>query len=237
MDTPHLIYRDLIRELLPLRFKPPVACVYNPLEYAWQPFAQYLKLYAKPPKEILLLGMNPGPWGMAQTGVPFGEVSFARDWLKVQAPVGQPKHMHPKRPILGFDCKRSEVSGSRLWGWARERFHSPGRFFERFFIGNYCPLVFMESCGKNLTPDKLPKEERRLLEQACDNALRRLVEYLRPKHVIGVGGFARGRAEEALKGMPYRIGQVLHPSPANPQAHKDWAKKVEASLLDQGVEL
>ena len=102
MVTPLVIYRDLIRDLLPLRFVPPVACVYNPLEYAWQPFAQYLELYAKPPKEVLLLGMNPGPWGMAQTGIPFGEVSFVRDWLKVQAPVGQPKHMHPKRPILGL---------------------------------------------------------------------------------------------------------------------------------------
>jgi single-strand selective monofunctional uracil DNA glycosylase len=235
MTAPLSIYRDLARDLAPLHFKPPVVCVYNPLDYARRPFARYVELYAAPPKEVLLLGMNPGPWGMAQTGIPFGEVSFARDWLKVASPVDKPKHEHPKRPIHGFACARSEVSGARLWGWVRETFKTPERFFARFFIANYCPLAFMEASGKNLTPDKLPKKERLPLEKACDAALRRLVEHLRPTHVIGIGAFARKRAEVALAGLDVRIGEVLHPSPANPQANKGWAQRAQDALRAQGV--
>jgi len=237
MKSTQSIYKALARELAPLRFAAPVACVYNPLDYAWQPFAQYLKLYGAAPKEVLLLGMNPGPWGMAQTGIPFGEVSFARDWLKVEAPVGKPKREHPKRPIDGFSCQRSEVSGTRLWGWARETFKTPEKFFARFFIANYCPLVFMEEGGKNLTPDKLPKHERLPLEKICDAALRRLVEQLKPQRVIGVGAFARKRAQEALEGMEVPIGEILHPSPASPAANRGWARQAEASLRAQGIRL
>src|SRR5690606_21281024 len=157
------------------------------LEYARIPYERYLARYGVGQKEVLLLGMNPGPFGMAQTGVPFGEVSLVRDWLRIEGPVGKPAEEHPKRPILGFDCHRSEVSGARIWGWAKERFQSPDRFFSRFFVFNYCPLVFMEASGRNLTPDKLPKAERESLFAACDEALRRLVELWEPRWVIGVG--------------------------------------------------
>src|SRR5688572_32536315 len=95
--------------------------------------------------------MNPGPFGMAQTGVPFGDVAMVRDWLGIVAAVAKPRDEHPKRPVLGFECQRSEVSGARLWGWARARFGTPQRFFERFFVANYCPLAFMESSGANRT--------------------------------------------------------------------------------------
>ena len=229
------VYLGLRRGLSPLRFGRPVACVYNPLDYAWKPFARYLELYAAGPKEVLLLGMNPGPWGMAQTGIPFGEVSVAREWLKVEAAVGRPEQEHPKRPILGFDCPRREVSGSRLWGWARQTHRTPERFFARFFIANYCPLVFMEASGKNLTPDKLPRGEREPLEALCDEALRRVVAGLLVRRVVGVGGFARRRAEAALQGLPVKIGEVLHPRPANPAANQGWAQKAQRMLREQGV--
>lgn len=231
------IYRKLVSDLKPLRFAPPVACVYNPLIYAWAPFERYLELYAKGPKEALLLGMNPGPWGMAQTGVPFGEVSIARDWLGLEAPVGRPQPEHPKRPISGFACLRSEVSGKRLWGWARAEFGTPERFFERFFIANYCPLVFMEESGRNFTPDKLPARERLGLEAVCDRALARLVRHLKVKRVIGVGDFAQKRAREALAGTDVIIGKILHPSPASPAANRGWAQAARAMLIEQGVRL
>lgn len=212
------------------RFAPPVAFVYNPLEYARAPCGIYLRRYARPGVEALLLGMNPGPFGMAQTGVPFGEVQLVREWLDIEAPVERPPREHEKRPIQGFACTRSEVSGQRLWGWARERFASPDAFFDRFFVWNYCPLLFLEANGRNRTPDKLPTAERAATFEACDRGLALMVEHLRPRVVIGIGKFAEKRAAEALgEGAP-RIGSILHPSPASPLANRGWAPQAEAGL-------
>lgn len=229
------IARDLSAEVDHLKFAPPVTHVYNPLTYAWPAHLQYLELYGRGPKEILFLGMNPGPWGMAQTGVPFGEVTAVRDWLGISAEIGRPAVEHPKRPIAGLGCTRSEVSGARLWGWAREVFDTPGRFFERFFIANYCPLAFMEATGRNRTPDKLPAAEREPLLAACDRALRRTVEHLRPRLVVGVGAFAEGRAATALEGSGIAIGRILHPSPASPAANRGWAEVATRQLRELGV--
>jgi single-strand selective monofunctional uracil DNA glycosylase len=231
------ISRRLAKDVDALRFAAPVQHVYNPLRYARRPHEAYLKRWGTGRKEVLLIGMNPGPFGMAQTGVPFGDVGFARDWLQVSAPVASPPRQHPKRPIQGFDCSRSEVSGSRLWGWARDRFVTPERFFDRFFVANYCPLVFMEESGRNRTPDKLPKPERALLFAACDAALRATVRVLEPRIVVGVGAFARRRAEEALTDVDVEIGVILHPSPASPAANRGWAPRAEADFAKAGISL
>jgi len=231
------IARDLRDEVSRLSFAPPVTHVYNPLEYAWEPHEEYLRRYGAGTKEVVLVGMNPGPWGMAQTGVPFGEVSLVRDWLGIDGAVGAPADPHPKRPVEGFGCRRSEVSGRRLWGWARERFGPPERFFARFFVANYCPLAFLEESGRNRTPDKLPAGECRPLYAACDRALRRTAELLAPRRVVGIGAFAEKRARAALEGLDVPIGSVLHPSPASPAANRDWSGEAERQLREQGIEL
>jgi single-strand selective monofunctional uracil DNA glycosylase len=231
------ISRSLSERVASLRFADPVSTVYNPLDYARIPHELYLSRYGNGPKEVLLLGMNPGPFGMAQTGVPFGDVAMVRDWLGVVGAVAKPRDEHPKRPVLGFDCERSEVSGTRLWGWARERFGTPQRFFERFFVANYCPLVFMESSGANRTPDKLLAAEQNALCGACDDALRDAVRALQPRLVVGVGGFAERRARAALAGVGVAIGAILHPSPASPLANQGWAPKIEQQLRGLGVAL
>jgi single-strand selective monofunctional uracil DNA glycosylase len=229
------ISRSLSRKVNGLTFSPPVSHVYNPLDYARAPHEAYLERWGQGPKQVLLLGMNPGPFGMAQTGVPFGDVRLVRDFLGVSAPVRRPSAEHPKRPVLGFDCPRSEVSGSRLWGFARDRFGSPERFFETFFVVNYCPLCFMDEGGRNVTPDKLPPSEREPLLAACDDALRKIVAELEPEWVIGVGAFAQKQAERALGGLPVRIGTVLHPSPASPLANRGWAEEAQKQLRALGI--
>ncbi len=229
------ISRDLSREVSSLRFSAPVAYLYNPLEYARAPHEAYLKAWGKGPKRVLFLGMNPGPFGMAQTGVPFGDVHMVRDWLRIEAKVHRAPKEHPKRPVLGFACTRSEVSGSRLWGWAKERFGTPEAFFANHFVANYCPLVFMEESARNLTPDKLPSGERAPLFAACDEALRRIVKTLEPEFVVGVGAFAMERAKASLSGWDGVIGTILHPSPASPRANRGWAKLAEAELAELGL--
>lgn len=225
----------LAGELTPLRFGPPVTHVYNPLIHARNSHHQYVKRYGSPPKEVVLVGMNPGPWGMVQTGVPFGEVEIVRDWLGIEAPVDRPRHEHPRRPVEGFACKRSEVSGRRLWGWARDRYGDPDRFFSRFFVVNYCPLVFMEASGRNRTPDKLPMKEREPLFEICDRAFRETVRRLEVRIVVGVGRFAERRAGAALSGFDLPVGGITHPSPANPRANQGWAEGVDRALSRLGV--
>lgn len=223
-----------------LRYAAPVTHVYRPLDYAWDAHAAYLERYAGLGATALLVGMNPGPWGMAQTGIPFGEVGAVRDWLKIDATIRRPREEHPKRPVDGLSCRRSEVSGARLWGWAAARFGTPQRFFRRFFIANYCPLCFMESTGRNRTPDKLSAAERSSLYDVCDAALRETVAALRPRIVVGVGAFAEGRIRAALDGMSLggrsiKFGRMPHPSPASPSANRGWAAQADQALAALGA--
>jgi len=224
--------RELSAALAKMRFAPPVTHVYDPLDYAWGIHERYLRRYGDGPKRVVFLGMNPGPFGMAQTGVPFGEVAAVRDWLGLEGPVGQPERVNPKRPVEGFACTRSEVSGRRLWGLFQERFGSAEAFFAEHFVANYCPLAFFDE-GRNLTPDKLPAAEQRLLLAACDAHLRALVAAFEPEWVIGIGGWAEARALEAVKGV--KIGRILHPSPASPAANRGWSQAASRQLAELGV--
>jgi single-strand selective monofunctional uracil DNA glycosylase len=221
-----------------LRFSDPVAHAYLPLDYAREVHDAYLTRWGKGPKEALFLGMNPGPWGMAQTGIPFGAVNMVRDWLDLgDLVIGRPEHEHPKRRVTGFDCPREEVSGARLWGWARDTFGTPERFFARFFVGNYIPILFLDEGARNLTPDKLTTAEQRSLTKPCDQALRDLAEALEVRMVIGVGAYAARQAKRALADTSLPVGQILHPSPASPAANRGWAPAVTAQLRDRGIAL
>jgi len=218
-----------------LVFDRPAAYVYNPLDYAWAAHERYLRQYASTTRQIVIIGMNPGPFGMVQTAVPFGEVTAVRDWLGIQARIGKPAREHPKRPVDGFACTRSEVSGTRLWGLMRARFKTPVRFFHRHFVANYCPLAFIESSGRNLTPDKLPRRQLAPLLEVCDEHLRAIVAALQPKWVIGAGGFAAERARSLFSASGPRVGQILHPSPASPAANRDWAGAVTRQMMQLGA--
>ena len=227
--------RELADGVDALDFAPPTEVVYNPLRYAWAAHEQYLRLHARGKKQVIFLGMNPGPFGMAQCGVPFGEIALVRDWVGVEAPVEQPPVVHPKRPIEGFACQRSEVSGRRLWGAFKDRFGTAEAFFADHFVANYCPLVFMEASGKNRTPDKLPAAEAEALGALCAAHLRAVVAALEPDWVIGVGAFAEQQAAEALVGCAVRVGRILHPSPASPAANRGWAEQASAQLEALGI--
>lgn len=227
------VSRELTLRLQGLQFSDPARYVYYPVSYAWRPHESYIRRYAST-GQVLLLGMNPGPFGMAQTGVPFGDVYASRDWLEVEAEVDVPEHTHPRRPVVGFGSTRAEGSGKRLWGWAASM-GPPEVFFSRFFVWNYCPLLFLDEGARNVIPEKLVAGERRALEEACTWGLEQAVAVLRPERVIGVGAYAAARAAHALPSL--EVGQILHPSPANPQANRDWQGTVLRQLREQGVRL
>ena len=226
----------LRRRTRALRFGTPVTCVYAPLDYAWNPHRQYLERYGREPREVLFVGMNPGPFGMAQTGVPFGDVELVRDWIGIDGPVGRPAHEHPRRPVLGFRIGRREVSGARFWGWARARCGTPDTFFRQAFVWNYCPLVFMDEGGRNLTPDRLrPREARERLFGICDEALAAVTEHLRPTVIVGIGRFAAARVRPVAERCGARSGSAPHPSPASPRANRGWSAIFEAALRELGI--
>jgi single-strand selective monofunctional uracil DNA glycosylase len=218
-----------------LKFGPPVTHVYNPLDYAWRAHEIYLRRYGSTEKRVIFLGMNPGPFGMAQTGIPFGQIAAVRDWLGISSKIDKPKSENSKRPVIGFVCHRSEISGERLWGLFRERFGTAYKFFREHIVMNYCPLAFVEESGRNRTPDKLPPREREKLFAACDEHLREVVRILKPEWIVGVGDFAAKRGMSIFAKSPPRIGQILHPSPACPASNDDWAGKVTAQLRALGV--
>lgn len=226
---------QLLEDLRPLRFSEPVDYVYNPLDYAREPYHNYLESCVTDGCEAVFVGMNPGPWGMAQTGVPFGEVRMVTDWLGIHGRVDTPQPEHPKKRIEGFNCRRSEVSGRRLWGLFQELCGAREAFFKRFLVINYCPLLFLDSNGRNITPDKLKSSERKPLQEACDKALLRYIEYLQPGMVIGIGNFAQDRAAAVLKHSTIPVGKILHPSPASPAANRDWKQTVIGQLRDYGL--
>ena len=232
-------YEKLCNELNEINFSDPVAVVYNPLKYAAEGFEKYLS-YSEGVKRVIFLGMNPGPWGMAQTGVPFGEVEAVKNFLNIkELKVTPPKNENSLYKVKGLDCNRSEVSGKRLWGLFKERFETAENFFREHFVLNYCPLLFLARSEKdrvrNFTPDKLKKSEREKLFFYCNSCLRSVVEILKPEYVIGIGNFAHERAEEALKNMNIKIIKILHPSPASPQSNKNWGGKVTEQLIKSGV--
>lgn len=216
----------------------PITYFLNPLEYAWRLHEAYLRLAttAQGPLEAVMVGMNPGPWGMAQTGVPFGSPDFVRDFLGLTGSVDVPERVHPKRPIAGLLSPRTEVSGQRLWGGIQACFGDPRRFFERFFIVNYCPLAFQTDSGANITPDKLPRQEASELEALCDEHLANVLRALSPQTVIGVGKWAEQRAQHVVesRGLSCRVASIPHPSPANPAANRGWLEAARRALADIG---
>lgn len=227
--------RDAVEQL---DFSATVPWVYNPLDYAWAAHEQYLQLYARRSCRCLFLGMNPGPWGMAQCGIPFGEIERVKNWLRIDAPIRKPPQEHPKRPVEGLAGQRSEVSGRRLWGLMADRFGTPAAFAKEHFVANYCPLVFMEASARNVTPDKLPKELRQPLESVCDQHLAEVLRILSPEWVVGVGAFAEKCArrvieQSGLDGL--QVTRILHPSPASPAANRNWSEQVTRHLEQLGI--
>lgn len=230
--------RRLGRDAGALRFGPPVSTVYNPLVYASECHEMYLAKYGAAPKRVVFLGMNPGPWGMAQTGVPFGEVSAVRDWLGILGRVGHSEQEHPRVPVRGFDCRRSEVSGKRLWGFFRGIFGTAESFARDNFVANYCPLLFLDADGRNLTPDRIGRPDQQALFAVCDRFLLVVIETLRPTWLVGIGLFAERRLRAVLESTgtgEVRVMSITHPSPANPRSQKNWVGQAAAALAEAGV--
>ena len=213
-----------------------VDAVYNPLAYAWEPHRAYLELASGGGAKTLLLGMNPGPHGMGQMGIPFAATSVVRELLTItNLEVGQPRKPHPKRPISGLDWPKEEVSGTRLWGLLANEYGSAESIFKSVFLLNHCPLMlFSGERATNITPDKITGPTTKALLERCDEHLREVVDIMQIERVIGVGRYSEKRALNALSGIDISVTTCWHPSPASPLANRnkgeDWKKNVRNVL-------
>jgi len=229
--------RDFANQVDSLRFS--CDCyIYNPLDYAWPMMETYLRRYLSQPVKTVFLGMNPGPFGMAQTGIPFGEITVVKGYLQIEEPIGKPLVEHPKRPIFGLETQRKEISGQRLWGLIQEYFPDAQDLVGSIGVINYCPLVFVDrgSTGKNITPDRLGLGERMALETICDSYLHDMLEMLNPVFALGVGKYAESKLLTVAKAFEdITVGSILHLSPINPRANRGWAGIVRAQLDELGV--
>ena len=209
---------------------------YNPLEYAWDVHEAYLRRMGGSGARAVILGMNPGPHGMGQMGIPFAATSMVRDLLRItDIQVNQPEAVDPRRPVVGLEYPREEVSGTRLWGLLFEHYGDARAVASRVFLVNHCPLMlFSGSRATNITPDKVAGPTARTLLERCDQHLREVVEVMEAERVVGVGRFAESRARVALADHSVEVLGCWHPSPASPLANRnggaDWRANVSAVL-------
>ena len=211
-------------------------CVYNPLMYAWEIHEEFIRLSGGHGAKTILMGMNPGPHGMGQMGIPFAATSVVRELLGISGiDVGKPALTHPKRPVNGLNHSKEEVSGTRLWGLLQGTYGGASQIFQNVFIVNHCPLMIFEGHrGTNITPNNVSGLVVRELLERCDQHLREVVIALGAEEVIGIGKYAEKRANLALAAMGTRVKTCWHPSPASPLANRnggeDWRENVRDVL-------
>jgi single-strand selective monofunctional uracil DNA glycosylase len=197
--------------------------IWNPGLYAASWHALFRKEYPASAGCILVFGLNPGPYGMAQTGIPFTDLKRLREHLPRLAKglerrgcslAGVGLAPRSLRPYLSRTFESSAVRVyrflSRGWGSAEDGWRS-------VVVANPCSLLFMDAAGENRTPaDLVGAVSRRTgslvaarrLRERC-NALRRLaareaVRVLSPRGVVLLG-------KDAQRAMQTGIAPLLGP--------------------------
>ena len=208
--------------------------IYNPLDYAKDNYYEYLQNYVNEYIDNIFLGMNPGPYGMVQTGIPFGEINYVKNYLKINNTVNKPKTEHCKKIITGMNTERSEISGFRFWSLIKSKYQTAELFAEKNAVLNYCPLCFIENTqkGKNITPEMLSKSDKNQINICCDEYLKNIIMLIQPKKLIGIGSYAYKRF---CKVSTLPTFYMLHPSPLNPKANKNWIENEKNFLIENGI--
>ncbi len=191
--------------------------VCNPLVYAWENYAEYVRMSVSNSSIILFLGMNPGPYGMMQTGVPFGDINAVKNYLKISGTVLEPECNPPHKRVEGMKISRGEISGQKFWKMA-STYGSPEEFFAVASVFSFCPLAFIDG-RRNITPDELPVSDRKTIDRICGSSLSALLDILSPSRCIALGHYAEKRLLSSGVDAPVYFP---HPSPRNPKSMEFW---------------
>ena len=274
----------LADDLHALRRPAGVSHVYNPLRYMWPAHERFLSRHyvtdrasapdgrldfyepagTARPRQYLILGMNPGPHGMVQTGLPFGDVVNAAAMLgyrtgdQVLAPVLDGVELHPGRPVIGLVATRREASGERLWGGLAAIFGGLDQTLAQCFAANYCPLAYFadDAQGTNVTPEDFGKKTingkpnprhdpgyAAELDKICLPYLVRVARAMRVEVILAVGRYAEAKANiiaalcpEATRRCPSpKVVYLTHPSPLATRSAGEWATMARHALENVGA--
>uniref|UniRef100_A0A1A9WNN6 Uracil-DNA glycosylase-like domain-containing protein n=1 Tax=Glossina brevipalpis TaxID=37001 RepID=A0A1A9WNN6_9MUSC len=205
----------------------PIQYIYNPVEYAKDVHCEYLKKYLNGCKKVLFVGMNPGANGMGQTGVPFGNITSVRDMMQLSGLVDQPDEIHPKRPVNGLQHTTEEPSGKRLWPLLEKLADgSLDNFFKQCFVYNFCPLIYYDKHGKNITPNELKGAYRQEILNVCLETLESLIRLLDCEIVVAIGDYVFQCLKKSEYCQSKRIMKLAHPSP-RAVGNQNWPEKAE----------
>lgn len=220
---------DLNNELNELQFPKNITHIYNPIVYALNLHCQYIKKFLNGKKKVMLIGMNPGPNGMVQNGVPFGNTNTVKNLMKIQGQVDQPPSLNPKRPVTGLSCTTEEPSGVRIWNLLQKLAGSLEVFGEQCFLHNFCPLAFFDEQGKNITPSELKGKIKSTLRDICLKYLEKEIQLIQPEIIIAIGSYVGDSLRKLSKQSIYvrtniKILQLAHPSPRSLN-NNNWPEK------------
>ncbi|XP_036325238.1 single-strand selective monofunctional uracil DNA glycosylase-like [Rhagoletis pomonella] len=213
--------------------KPPgITHVYNPVEYASSIHCAYLEKYLDGPKRVVFVGMNPGSNGMGQTGVPFGNILTVRDEMGLTGSVQQPPSIHAKRPVSGLECNIEEPSGVRIWSLFKKLAGgSLNNFGRQCFVHNFCPLIFYDSAGHNITPSELKGDYKAKIGKACLDVLDLELDLLKTEILVVIGSYMHDMVKRSRHASSLKICKLPHPSPRSLNNH-NWPEKAEKLLYE-----
>lgn len=233
--------------------------VVNPGSYGERWHARFRRTYPLRRNPLLFCGLNPGPYGMAQTGVPFTDLKRLRaelprlaTELEATGSALVPPGLAPAplRPFLTRTFESSSVRVYRFLALVRETAEAALR--DVVFV-NPCPLLFVERrSGENRTPADLPRELRRAagtaragLERAARlmaafdaarlEVVTRAVERLEPRGAVLLGRDVAAVIGDSLRA---RLGaravvEWEHPARAVPDR---WARGLASELRRRGLD-
>ncbi|MEZ5305054.1 MAG: hypothetical protein R3F11_31085 [Verrucomicrobiales bacterium] len=155
--------------------------------------------------------------------------------IGVCEPVDKLPDEHPKRPVEGFACQRSEVSGKRLWGLFAERFGAADAFFRDHFVLNLpARLHVRDRREPHAGQDRRCRDrarQRGVRGALCGGALRSSSPNGSSASVL-----AEGRARALRRtACPPRSARSRTPARLQPRANRGWAEAATKQLAAQDL--
>jgi single-strand selective monofunctional uracil DNA glycosylase len=223
--------------------------VLNPGRYGERWHARFRRAYPMSPRPLLVFGLNPGPYGMAQTGVPFTDLKrlesalpgLWKDLVASGEPVTRPGLAPPS--LARHLTRTFESSSVRVYRFLERAYGRPELALREVVFVNPCPLLFIDpETGANRTPADLPRALRARKAAELVHAFEELrratvleaVAELEPRGAILLGRDVAAAVGEALRAAlgARSVVEWEHPARAVPET---WSRGLADELRKRGL--